>query len=55
MTTTGLRMTVVALTAAIGVIAASAPVHAGGSANSGSASKQQGGGRTLADYNIQKE
>jgi len=54
MTPTGLRATVVALTAAIGVIAASAPVLAA-PANSGSASKQQGGGRTLADYNIQKE
>lgn len=54
MTTTGLRMTVVAVTAAIGVIAASAPLLAV-PAKSGSASKQQGGGRTLADYNIQKE
>lgn len=54
MTTTGLRITIVAVAAAIGVIAASAPLLAA-PANSGSASKQQGGGRTLADYNIQKE
>ncbi|MCX7304875.1 MAG: hypothetical protein NTV73_11150 [Hyphomicrobiales bacterium] len=55
MTTAQLRITAVVLVTAVGMFAVSAPGLAAGSTNSGSTSKKEGGGRTLADYNIQKE